>query len=488
MSFRPQFPQSTLNGLTAVIGKPVVTVSAVGFDQTGFDNNRCDFGPDTPGAGDDGYTVTNGVMEAATAATIVDLTPGTYTFTAPVVPPQPVKFLGKGATVAWDSSSFSAFEVGQPNVEIYDLGFNGLQPTPSYANVGYYGVSVTANTTNLKVKRCTFQDIYNIGIAVGRDVQPAYLQSGEFTANQFYGGNSAISGAMRYCHLERNYMSQVGVFAFELDGSIAGGSFGNTVTKNTFLTTGYGAPGGLYPHAVLVYESMDNLIEGNLIEGTLGSAGISLDQSAFYNRILGNDVNTGATDGIYLRQCDYAIVSGNHCYNNGQSGPGFAGIHVASGGGLNIPIQCELIGNELFDDQGLPTHPSGSTTQSYGVTIDSASAGLQIISNKFYHNLTAPINNYAYAAYVVWNQGFNPQGWGITTPSLPAGTGSANAAPNNNPFPVRIYSNGGVDMHIIDTTPVDHDIGSSPGEVTLDTGCSIYWATAVPGTWSWYGV
>jgi|GEM_PF-5307649 len=64
MSFTPIAPQSTLNSQTAVIGKPFITVSGTGFDVTGFDNARCDFGPDTAGPGPDGYTVTDGQAEA----------------------------------------------------------------------------------------------------------------------------------------------------------------------------------------------------------------------------------------------------------------------------------------------------------------------------------------------------------------------------------------------------------------------------------------
>jgi hypothetical protein len=62
--FRPLPPQSALTGQTAVIGKPFVTASLTGYEQTGFDNARCDFGPDSPGPGPDGYSVTYGQAEA----------------------------------------------------------------------------------------------------------------------------------------------------------------------------------------------------------------------------------------------------------------------------------------------------------------------------------------------------------------------------------------------------------------------------------------
>jgi hypothetical protein len=58
MPLQPIPPSGTINSGTAVVGKPLITVSGTGFLQSGYINSNCDFGPDTEG------TTTNGQAEA----------------------------------------------------------------------------------------------------------------------------------------------------------------------------------------------------------------------------------------------------------------------------------------------------------------------------------------------------------------------------------------------------------------------------------------
>jgi hypothetical protein len=82
-----------------------------------------------------------------------------------------------------------------------------------------------------------------------------------------------------------------------------------------------------------------------------------------------------------------------------------------------------------------------------------------------------------------------PAGWTITTPALPAGTGSTNAVTNNFAFPVRVYQpvSTALGTHIIDAYGTDNALPADPPEVFLAPRCKIYYATAVPASWKWFG-
>jgi hypothetical protein len=87
-------------------------------------------------------------------------------------------------------------------------------------------------------------------------------------------------------------------------------------------------------------------------------------------------------------------------------------------------------------------------------------------------------------------------GWGTgtTTPSVPAGTGSANAVRNRSNRPILIYQPGAVGTHIIDSegnnlgSAIDAALGVDPPVVQLNPFERIYYATTVPATWKFYGL
>ena len=89
------------------------------------------------------------------------------------------------------------------------------------------------------------------------------------------------------------------------------------------------------------------------------------------------------------------------------------------------------------------------------------------------------------------NIGYNPQGFGITTPSVPA---SGTAQENTEPFPVRVYlKTGGTGTAYAITDPAGNTETFTTTlaegmEITLDPGASITLTYTVAPTWVWYGV
>lgn len=91
-----------------------------------------------------------------------------------------------------------------------------------------------------------------------------------------------------------------------------------------------------------------------------------------------------------------------------------------------------------------------------------------------------------------FHQSWTPSGFAVTTPALPAGTGSANAVANDNLGPIRIFQEEStltaLGTHIIDPLGTDKALPTDPPEFTLDPGAKVYYATAVPTSWVWYGL
>ena len=86
--------------------------------------------------------------------------------------------------------------------------------------------------------------------------------------------------------------------------------------------------------------------------------------------------------------------------------------------------------------------------------------------------------------------------FGGNTPGLPAGTGSGNSQTNLFGWPVRIYYNATkaagtllvVGAHVIDTANTDSAILGNPQYIELFPAEKVYFATAVPYAWQWYGM
>ncbi len=78
-------------------------------------------------------------------------------------------------------------------------------------------------------------------------------------------------------------------------------------------------------------------------------------------------------------------------------------------------------------------------------------------------------------------------GWTVTTPALPAATGSGDSVINTNPYLVRVWQAGGAGVHLVDASGTDQALVSDPSEISLDSGCALYFATTLPTAWQWFG-
>jgi hypothetical protein len=86
-------------------------------------------------------------------------------------------------------------------------------------------------------------------------------------------------------------------------------------------------------------------------------------------------------------------------------------------------------------------------------------------------------------------------GWIVTTPGVPAGTGSGNAIQNTTGVPVMVnlsspaaYAQAPYGTHVIDQNNTDTALAGDWSAVYLSPLGKIYFATAVPTSWKWYGV
>ncbi len=82
--------------------------------------------------------------------------------------------------------------------------------------------------------------------------------------------------------------------------------------------------------------------------------------------------------------------------------------------------------------------------------------------------------------------GVMSQGWGVTTPALPVGIGSANAVQNNTGFTVLVNMAGPSGTRIIDENNNDQLLSADSNMVILPPKAKIYFATTVPSAWKWF--
>jgi hypothetical protein len=86
--------------------------------------------------------------------------------------------------------------------------------------------------------------------------------------------------------------------------------------------------------------------------------------------------------------------------------------------------------------------------------------------------------------------GYKGPGWDSTTPSIPA---LNVAVVNNNPSSVMVYlaASSGVGVNgivLIDTHGTSNSLPGVQFSVVLESGASIKFTSAVPGSWAWYGM
>lgn len=200
-----------------------------------------------------------------------------------------------------------------------------------------------------------------------------------------------------------------------------------------------------------------------------GFADCTFSTNTAYGVSIGSNTKTVPTQNVYIQ--DSQIYGG-----------GGDAINMNTNGNSTIDITIE--GNQIFDN-----------TSSHPVNFAAGNITARAKSNRFFNRNTSNQSgafgfgaNLSLSSQIIQNLGFNPQAWAVTTLAVPSSTGSSNAVQNLNLYPVRIYQSGASGTHIIDNVGTDVALpDGAQNEIILQFGEKVYYATAVPSSWKWYG-
>lgn len=252
--------------------------------------------------------------------------------------------------------------------------------------------------------------------------------------------------------------------------------------------------------------NMDNL---SIVDCMVDGTPVGTQESTAYGILIGNipatpiatnvkitgctvknltPTTASSTVGIFMLNVTNALIS-NNVIEHIRGASATQKVGVIFGGASH----CNVFSN-IISDVGLSTDSQvGYAIQTQ--TTGSACAYIDISHNQL--NLITgaalPFNILSGGASIFLrnNQGFNPQGFSLTTPALPAAIGSTDAVFNNSNVDVLIYqqvvSYIGNGTHIIDIYANDILLPDDSPIVRLKPGDRIYYATAVPASWRWYG-
>lgn len=357
-----------------------------------------------------------------------------------------------------------------------------------------YGISVS-NTDGIGISGNVITGNASDGINIGTTVGGADLEGNQATDNLAHGINvngstSPVSVCGNYCAGNTNNGITLGSFGtltgFRCDGNLvtsnladqinASGATAFSISRNIVLqgTNTNGSNGILVAGGSAIEHGG---ISGNTVVGGNNSAQGIIVLSASGLTIEDNVVSrAGGNAGIDLRGVSDSFVTGNQSFNN----RGNPGILLEDNGGTHC-LHNVVADNNLYDDQ--TTH-----TQMYGLEESGSTDYTVIRGNRFANNTSAAVSLVGAHSTVADNIGVNPAGWGVTTPSLPAGTGSASAVENATRYRVRVYQSGGAGTHVVDPAGTDTALPADPVELVLDPLAKVYFATTVPSSWDWYGV
>ena len=428
----PSLPDGDISGKTGL------TLSAKGLSNGQSDkwNDGADYGPDTPG------TATNGILEAISEASTGSATyeifvnEGTYSLSSEIsitsMHNLKLRGAGKGKTIFQLSSSLTGTSTGN-----YFL-FGVDNSTYSDCTIGLSDFTFDFN--NVSTSGSTGTYAFQLSSQAGANpVSLISLHDIEFK-NQSYSADGTTGGR---CF-----------------GSVAG------IKKNKFA---------LY-----------NCDFYNLIGDVIG-----IDQCQAID-VYGNYVQGIKVNPFFVSEISsYCDIHDNIYYetNNGtgtSAGGRFCDVFFT--GSNQSASKIRVHHNIVY---GYPSRLFSVLDQATGLTGNSVDAVIE--NNNFSSSQSGSslylVNSSATTTLKVRvNNGYNPQGFAITTPSLPAATGSADAITNTFPFPVRVFQAGESGTHVIDSLGNDVLLPADPAEVTLDPGDKIYYATTVATSWKWYGV
>lgn len=199
----------------------------------------------------------------------------------------------------------------------------------------------------------------------------------------------------------------------------------------------------------------------------------TLNKGCKYVDISDNKIIDSTSRGIDIRlKLQFSEIESNMVLNSGA-------INDTDGVYIGAALDNCAIKNNLITDTRQVKH------QATGISITATCTNSKILNNDVQGNKTLAIYQPEKFQIVESNIGYNPNGFSISTPSLPGGTLPANAVSNSNPFTVQVYLSGGTSIHIIDTKNNDVLIGNT-STITLAPGEKIYFGTN-PTSWRWYG-
>ena len=471
-----------------IIGKPEITVSGKGIanGKSVYLNDGADFGPDTklgattPGQYGPPYTISSGIVEALSYSKNVVVLPANYSIQTYIgLTNQHITFMpgvtinvngqteainltnANGAVIKGNEVALSGFTnqaiavYAATYFELYDVTCNGSTTPGTNTQIGIVvNGCAGAYIADLKMNNCGNNSTSSPSIA--------FLTNGGSNTNMWF-VRSKINGGT--------------------------GAFINLITNSYFIDC---SSSGTAEDTWDIAEGTNNIFTVGLITENAGSYGITI----------GATTSTGICRNIFLTECSFSNSKGSgiavgadigtdtqiflsdcNAFQNGQNN------NASNQDNSGIVISASVTNAYLSNCNS--TDYQTTKTQVYGIWNNSTTANANIIfdGGNYTGNKTGSYYNNGTYLFKAQNcSGINFQGFSITTPALPTGTGSTNAVTNTFPFPVRIYQTGESGTNIIDINGNNVLLPSNPNELILNPNEKIYYSTTVATSWKWYGI
>ena len=441
----PPVTQATLKGA------PYVTVSPVGLAQGYPKNNNANYGPDTPG------TKTSGIQEAVDVAIAsslgVYLRSGIYSISSGISITSPVDIVGESGEML----------TGKVNAGVM---LTATMTMPSMVNVDY-SATEDATLTGGQMSRITLNGNGKavVGLLVTRAIRSVFSRVTVFGCTGW-----GLQDLYNHSHT-------FGDCTFSLNGTngtgtppaSGGATFGNGGTSTVLNLVKFNRctfesnnECGAYFDECNSIRFTSCLFQANYSYGVYGggvaphnSSNCTFDSCWFE----GNQQNGNNQDANVIQSPSATGYFFDTCYwNESAATIGYALKLLAASSGIIAPT---ITGTNKLWATGLFI---GSTANlDVGDSISPNTRILPFAVNEF----------------------------GVTTPALPAGTGSANFKQNLNATAVIVYLPFSASGTAFGVTVVDFSgnvvaLPSDPASVYLAPGDKIYFATTVPATWKWY--
>lgn len=414
--------------------KPELTVSPLGYAQTGVVNGGADFGPDTPN------TQTSGIQEAISAQAAIALS-------SPAGAIRPPKIVGLSGIAS----------ISAPIDFVAAYGAATLNP-----------VGVVVDLSLMDIQAATSSLAYIVRLAMPASFT---ITSSVFKFGRLLPGEATSADGIHIHNVNQSIVSLL---------QVAGFTEGTGILVDPSAVTN----GVFFNNRVQVEEILS-------CANGLQTSGNSISGSARDFGCQGNLFEI-----LHIIQCGNGVlVDGNGTGNNSMLNKFVIGVveHATSPPGTGI-LDNNGINEWYVTDansntvdfilpasgvQGAPvlvgSFRSGSSASPWaGVNLNGFAARVTFLNGDTFYPATTPTIQPGFA----------------TPPPLPSGLGNTNKVVNIYNRTARVYqklpATGSLGTHIVDTFTVDEALPSDPVEFHLDPGCAVYYASAVPTLWYWY--